>query len=551
MPLLDKHRTLLAEAVSALSTRSFWSPFPEIPSPRIYGDTAQTEGQAAVEALFQSDYPLDQPGETRRVITEQSPYGVTLGIRYPVCDAEALLKAAGEAEPSWQAAGLEGRIGVLLEALARIHKRSFEIAHAVMLTSGQGSMMAFQAGGPHAQDRALEAIAQAWKLMSEVPTVARWEKPQGKNPPIVMQKHFDVVGRGIALVIGCATFPTWNTYPGLFAALSTGNPVIVKPHPNAVLPAALTVSILREVLCEQGLDRNTVLLGVSDELEFTQQLATDRRIASIDFTGSDVFGAWLIEHARQARVYAEMAGVNTVIVESTDQYAGMLRNLAFSLCLYSGQMCTTPQNILLPRRGIATDEGHKSVDQFGDDLADAIDHLLADPRVAATVLGAIGSDATLARVADAALEGRIVHASEALEHPDFPKARVRTPLVLSVRQTDASIYARECFGPVTYLVETDSADASVQLAESVVGDRGALTLSVYSTNRAFIDTVTRMSRRSKVALSINLTQGVYVNQSAGFSDFHATGANPAATASYTNAAFLADRYVVVQRREHL
>ena len=32
-----------------------------------------------------------------------------MGIRYPVCDAEALLKAAGEAEPSWQVAGLEGR----------------------------------------------------------------------------------------------------------------------------------------------------------------------------------------------------------------------------------------------------------------------------------------------------------------------------------------------------------------------------------------------------------------------------------------------------------
>ena len=34
----------------------------------------------------------------------------------------------------------------------RIHRRSHEVAHAVMLTTGQGPMMAFQAGGPHAQD---------------------------------------------------------------------------------------------------------------------------------------------------------------------------------------------------------------------------------------------------------------------------------------------------------------------------------------------------------------------------------------------------------------
>ena len=46
------------------------------------------------------------------------------------------------------------------EIVTRINKKSFEIAHAVMHTSGQAFVMAFQAGCPHAQDRALEAIAQ-------------------------------------------------------------------------------------------------------------------------------------------------------------------------------------------------------------------------------------------------------------------------------------------------------------------------------------------------------------------------------------------------------
>ena len=63
-------------------------------------------------------------------------------------------------------------------------------------------------------------------------------------------------------------------------------------------------------------------------------------------------------------MYTEKAGVNTVVVDSTDDFAGMCRNIAFSLALYSGQMCTTPQNILVPRDGIATDEGHKSVDRW-------------------------------------------------------------------------------------------------------------------------------------------------------------------------------------------
>ena len=87
-------------------------------------------------------------------------------------------------------------------ALTALATRGHEISHAVMLTTGQGPMMAFQAGGPHAQDRALEAIASSWKVMADVPTTSLWEKPQGKNPSLVMKKHFDIVGRGVAVVIG-------------------------------------------------------------------------------------------------------------------------------------------------------------------------------------------------------------------------------------------------------------------------------------------------------------------------------------------------------------
>ena len=551
MSLFDTHRALLDGALNALATRGHWSAFPESPSPKVYGETGQADGQAAVAALLGKDYPLQQPGEQARLATERSPYGVSLDVRYPDCDIHALVDAAVAAEPAWQALGARGRVGVLLEALTRIHRRSHEIAHAVMLTTGQGPMMAFQAGGPHAQDRALEAIAYAWKAMADVPGEALWDKPQGKNPSLVMQKHYEIVGRGVALVVGCATFPTWNTYPGLFAALATGNPVIVKPHPNAVLPAAISVSILRDVLAEQGLDPNTVTLALSPRPDTTQALATHSAVASIDFTGSNQFGRWLIDNARQARVYAEMAGVNTVIIESTNEYAAMLRNLAFTLSLYSGQMCTTTQNILIPRTGIQTDEGPKSFDQVGADLAAAVTELASNPRVATAVLGAVCSPDTVDRMQQAAGRGRLVLASRALPHPEFPTAQTHTPVIVALDQADSAIYGQEYFGPVSYLVATDSGAASLQVAEATLRAHGALTLGVYSTDRGYIDQAVALGRRARVALSINLTQGVFVNQSAAFSDYHATGGNPAANASYTSLAFVADRFVVVQRREHV
>jgi hypothetical protein len=63
-----------------------------------------------------------------------------------------------------------------------------------------------------------------------------------------------------------------------------------------------------------------------------------------------------------------------------------------------------------------------------------------------------------------------------------------------------------------------------------------------------VDAMTEATLRSGVALSLNLTSSVYVNQSAGFSEYHGTGANPAANASYTDSAFVANRFRVVQQK---
>ncbi len=80
---------------------------------------------------------------------------------------------------------------------------------------------------------------------------------------------------------------------------------------------------------------------------------------------------------------------------------------------------------------------------------------------------------------------------------------------------------------------------------------GALTLSVYSTRDDVIDRAIAVAEAAGVALSINLTGGVFVNQSAAFSDYHGTGANPAANAALTDAAYVAGRFRVVQHRLHV
>src|SRR3954470_3830182 len=312
--LLAAHRERLDGALTAIRQRGYHSAFPESPSPRVYGETAAADGRTAFESHLGTTYPLEIPGARGTVVTEQSPYGITLDVAYPrmVEDGlDELLAAAQQGLADWRRAGVDARTGVTLEILDRLHKRVFELANAVQHTSGQAFVMAFQAGGAHALDRALEAVAYSYTEMTRTPTTALWEKPT-RGEPLVMEKTFTVVPRGLALVIGCNTFPTWNSWPGLFASLVTGNAVIVKPHPSAVLPLAITVQVCQEVLAEAGFDRDLVTLAVeapADKLAAT--LACRPEVRLIDYTGGNAFGDWLEQHATHGAGLTEKGGHNT------------------------------------------------------------------------------------------------------------------------------------------------------------------------------------------------------------------------------------------------
>ncbi len=552
-PLFAKHEDTLQHALAAIDTRGYWSPFAEMPSPKVYGESANAEGEAAFKSHLDQAFRLDQPASGETAAAELSPYGFALGVRYPKSTPDALIAAAAAAQPAWRQAGPTAWIGVSLEILARLNRASFEIAYSVMHTTGQAFMMAFQAGGPHAQDRALEAVAYAWDELRRIPADAHWEKPQGKNPPLAMQKRYTIVPRGTGLVLGCCTFPTWNGYPGLFADLATGNAVIVKPHPGTILPLAITVRVARAVLREAGFDPNVVTLLATEPNDgaLVQDLALRPEIKLIDFTGSTPNGTWLERHAHQAQVYTEKAGVNQIVIDSVDDLKAAAKNIAFSLALYSGQMCTAPQNIYVPRDGIRTADGHASFDEVAQAIAGAVQKLTGDPARSVDLIGAIQNDGVVTRIAQARQLGRVLADSQKLDHPAFPGARVHTPLVLQLDAAERAKFTQEWFGPISFVIGTDSTRQSLDFAGDIAAEHGALTLSVYSTDEAVIDAAHDAAVRGGVALSINLTGGVFVNQSAAFSDFHGTGANPAANAALSDAAFVANRFRVVQSRIHV
>jgi phenylacetic acid degradation protein paaN len=540
----DEHKATLEKAVETIASRTYWSPYPE--SPRAYGDDAPAAGEEAFLDRLGKPFQLDQPSSGHMDVAETSPYGTRLGIRYPASTVDELVEAAAVAMEDWSAVGPDTRAGVCLEILDRLAGSSFEMAYAVMQTTGQSFLMAFQAGGPHALDRGLEAVAYAHREMTRLPRATRWEKPQGKRDPLVVDKTWRLRPRGVAATIGVSTFPTWNGYPGIFASLATANAVVVKPHPATILPLALFVETARAVITEAGFDPNLVTLLVdTPDAPVAKDLVTRDEVQIVDYTGGSAFGEWLEANLPFKQVFTEKSGVNSVIVDSTDDVRGMYRNLSVSMSMYSGQMCTTPQNVFVPRDGIKVGDETVGFDEVAEGLAGAIDGLLADDQRAGDVLGGIKSPATLQRIEDATGLGDVVLASREVSNEVFEDASMRTPVVVAIDAGESDAYMTEMFGPVIFVIRTASTAESLELARRSALAKGALTWLVYSTDESVLVDAADAAVAAGVSVSFNLTGGLFVNQSAAYSDFHATGANPAGNASLTDPAFVASRFRIV------
>ncbi|WP_232538730.1 phenylacetic acid degradation protein PaaN [Chitinophaga tropicalis] len=544
-----KHQNTIEKAVKANHERAFYSQYPE--HPKAYGEDAAEQGRQRYEQLLNKPYKqLLQTGETGWAGEEVSPYTQeALGITYPLFTPDELVARATAAAPQWRNTTVDVRADILVETLESVKERFFDIAHATMHTTGQSYMMSFQASGPHANDRALEAIAMGYHEINRFPSSLVWEKPMGKTS-LQLQKQFRAIPKGTGLVIGCSTFPVWNSLPGIYADLVTGNPVIVKPHPKAILPIAIAVNAIQQVLQEKGFSPNLCQLAAdTSAAPITKQLCEHPGIRLIDYTGGSQFGNY-VESLTGKTVFTEKAGVNSVILDSVTDIDAVMQNLAFSVSLYSGQMCTAPQNFFIPAQGVSTAGRQLTFDEVVQKFRDAVVALVTNPKMGAGTLGALQNDTTLQRAHNAGkLGAKMILEGQPVVNEEFAHVRGFTPAILEVNSTDNHIFEQELFGPVLLLIKTKDTEESIQLARQMAGKHGAITCAAYTTSPEVKEKITEAMNNVFTPVSFNFTGFIWVNQHAAFSDFHVTGGNPAGNASFTNPEFILRRFVWVGNRE--
>jgi phenylacetic acid degradation protein paaN len=418
-----------------------------------------------------------------------------------------------------------------------------------MHTSGQSYIMAFAGSGANALDRGLEALAYAHKAMGDVPASAHWERQFGKGGAARLEKQYRLMPRGVGVVICCATFPLWNGYPALCASLATGNPVVLKPHPSAILPVAMLTTVAREVLAEAGYDPNLVTMVADTRDEpATMALLEHPATAIVDFTGSPHFGEWIERNCTDKLVYTETAGCNSVVVESCDDLQAMASAIAHSLCQASAQMCTSVQNIHVPAEGILAAGERVSFEEVAAAIVAGVEKYLENPQV---LCGTLVDDSILATIDRyrglADQYGRLLRDSGPLSYPDFPDARTASPLILEVTERARDIYRDEIFGPVSFVIRGETIDDCLRDATTNARERGAITSHVYSVNESFLDRAVDAYQAAGASVACNLV-GMPINFAAAYSDYHVTGLNPAGNACLADLAFVASRFRIVQSK---
>jgi phenylacetic acid degradation protein paaN len=538
------------QLINANKNRLYFAQYNE--NPKAYPETAQSEGLLAFQTKLNSNYNVLLNDSISEYYGEEvSPYMLTgLGIHYPKLNATDLINNSSIAFNQWRNVDIDTKYEILSKSLENVSKRFFELAYATMHTTGQSFLMSFQASGPHACDRALEVLVAGYEQLSYYPKNIEWTKNLGKFD-LIIHKNYKPIPKGVALVIGCSTFPTWNTVPGLYASLITGNTVIVKPHPKSVYPIAIFIEELRKVLAEYNINPDVVSMAIdSVDNPITKVIAEHPSVKLIDYTGGSSFGNYIESLGKVC--FTEKAGINSVLIDSVNDADKIFQNIAFSISLYSGQMCTAPQNIYISKDGIQTSNGHLSFDECVTGIQNALTNLLGNPKAAAPTLGAIQNQFTIERITNKISEldhnSKLIEVNVEVVNDEFKDARIALPKLMVVDAEISQAYMEECFGPLSFIIKTNSYEDSLRFMKASGENHGAITCLAYTTNEAKMKEIEDEMNSVFVPVSFNFTGAAFVNQHAAFSDLHVSGGNPAGNATFTNADFINKRYIWIGNR---
>ena len=172
-----------------------------------------------------------------------------------------------------------------------------------------------------------------------------WMSPQRTSTPLTMvgtKSFIQYQPKGHLLVIAPWNFPMMLTLRPLVCALAAGNKVMVKPSEHTPHTAEWIAKVVGEALPAEVVK---VILGGAKESAFLTHLPFQH----ICFTGGTSIGRKVMHAAANnlASVTLELGGKSPAIVDASVHVADAARRLAWGKFLNSGQVCISPDYLLV------------------------------------------------------------------------------------------------------------------------------------------------------------------------------------------------------------
>jgi aminomuconate-semialdehyde/2-hydroxymuconate-6-semialdehyde dehydrogenase len=281
---------------------------------------------------------------------------------------------------------------------------------------------------------------------------------EGKALNYTLRKPIGIVGAISPWNLPLYLF-TWKIAP----ALAAGNCVVAKP--SELTP--MTAYRLSVICGEAGLPPGVLNIVHGYGQKVGRAISEHPRIPAITFTGGTKTGKDIAERAAPLfkKLSLEMGGKNPVVIfadAGSDLYDEMLRTTVSSSFLNQGEICLCGSRILVER---------PLYERFAGDFVRSAKALrIGDPRSSDTEVGAINSEAHLAKIASyvdiARKEGGTVlcGGNRASVPGRCSGGWFFEPTVVTGLPQECRTNQEEIFGPVVTVAPFDDEDDAVRMA---------------------------------------------------------------------------------------
>ncbi len=383
-------------------------------------------------------------------------------------DVTQAVAAAKKAFATWRLVPAPKRAEILLRTGILLQQRKEQYARD--MTREMGKVLAETRGDVQ------EAIDEAFYVAGE------GRRLFGQTTPSELQNKFAMSIRMPVGVVGLITpwnfpmaIPSWKLFP----ALVSGNTCVIKPATDT----PVSVYNLVQALVDAGLPPGVVNIVSGSGSGAGSALVEHPDVRAISFTGSSEVGSHVAQRAAATfkPVSLEMGGKNAQIVLDDANLDLALDGALWGSFGTTGQRCTATSRILL-QRGIAEKFTKELVARarnlkIGNGLDESVQ---VGPQVNRSQIE------TSKKYVEIASDegGRILAGGHALTVGDYANGTFFEPTVVGGVTPAMRIAREEVFGPVVSLIEFDTFEEAVEIANSI--DYGLSTaLYTKNVNRAF------------------------------------------------------------------